>query len=864
MCLSENSIEPVISTSQVRTVFTDVTFVEGKPAVGHTHGKSAASRSSASLFIDTCGRELGRKVVFYQGSKSDVRNGRDYSRTVHWIKDQGVPPRPYAPAPGDCVAMVDVDYYVDMPKFLSNNFRPVFLYTCQPASVARLDGEYKYHFKDDGTIEYVVSGGATYNHLVWNYDGDSVKVRKFWKFMCFSVLTEVSSFSLERRQVDNDHQLILLAPMCKYKGLASWIADKVLDGKELRRLNPVVGKFTRLLTNEPDGIMIHTGLAGNYVKCTVPASDDVALNISSRVQKLDLQLAQVRKISKLDGEPTILWEFHRCQLPNLKPHMVSTAIQHVKRYQIVKSIADFQPHAKPSVVSFMNPLIDAAFAPDMCLENDKRSIESRVVNVKDNTSLTPFVAKVITEFIDKFVGNNRNHIIPVDLEEVYARQNTPQQRRILQEADMLPHGDRRVKSFMKREAYENVTDPRNISTINGNDKRDYSAFMYALADYIKEFEWYAFGKTPKMLAERVAEIAMTSLVGIIETDFSRMDGRVGEVPRALERQLCMALFKEDFHPELLELMRSQTGLQGNTRFGEFYESGLSRLSGSPETSVFNTILNVFTAYLTFRRTKLNGRYMTSEEAWNKLGVYGGDDGLTADAEAKVYAESAKMVGQVLTSELKSRGTPGVKFLSRLYGPEVWFGDCNSTCDLPRTMSKFHTTVALPDNIKPIDKLIDKAYALSLTDANTPIVGPFVKKALKFKPKKFVFKNYSRKWQVDVDSTEQYPNKYSEWMNSYARTALPEFSMAQFNDWINDVEDADGLMAVPSFNSSVEAKPAKGDITIVDGDVVTGGAEAPVVSSPPTKKKAQLEARKRSRPRKPKKDRPSRQDNNRRA
>jgi len=854
-CLSENAIEPEVPTSVVRTVFTDTTFVDLPTDHAHTHGKSAGLRSASSLFIDNCARYLGKKLIYYQGSKSDVRNGREYSRTLHWIKDHGVEPRKYNPGPDDMVALVDVDYYIDMPSFMANNFRPIFLYSFQPSSVSRSTGEYKYTFNQNGTVTYIVSGGATYMHQVWNYDGDSVIVKKYKNFGCTKILSEVSCFSLERRQVDDDHQIILLAPMAKYVGLAAWIADAVLDGRELSRLNPVVGKFTRLTTNDHDGMRVHTGLASEFVSCVVEARHDAELGSIARVGSIDLPLAVVRKyVVDEISSPAILREFHLSML-NHKLNLVSTSVPRVRRYQIVKDLSAYNPDAKPSLVPFMNPIVDGAFAPDMCDANDERSIKTRINDVRDNTQLSKFLIDIVDEFVELFVDGNTMSLTPVELDEVYERQNSPQQRRILAESDNFEKQDRLVKSFMKREAYANVTDPRNISTINGADKRDYSTYMYALGDYIKRFEWYAFGKTPLEIASRVADIATASKIGITETDFSRMDGRVGEVLRHLEKTLIMKLFGKRFHNELLELMRGQTNLRGVTRHGIKYDSGLSRLSGSPETSVFNTIANAFVAFLTFRKTKVQNRYVNKFEAWNRLGIYGGDDGLTADVDDGLYATAAAMVGQHLTSETKHRGASGVKFLARLYGPEVWFGDMNSTCDIPRTLSKFHTTVALPKSVSDEEKLVDKAYALSLTDSNTPIVGPYVTRVMSKRPPNFKFRNYGRKWQFEQDVSKQYPNEYSDWMMDYAQKALPEFAFGQFNDWINGCVELRDLMQAPKFQPPVEPMAAKSDITIVDGDLVDMPVNAgtDVVKSPAPVAEVKP-PRKPSRPRKKKADR----------
>jgi len=584
----------------------------------------------------------------------------------------------------------------------------------------------------------------------------------------------------------------------------------------------------------------------------------VGLAATARLSKSDITQAVVKRVVTDETSIVpILWEFHRTVAEKKTISMVSNSVPRVRRFRIVKSLQDYDPDAKPSMTPFMSPLIDGAYAADLCNANDKRSISKRVVDVKDSTKLTAFIIVIINEFVDKFCKGRKHFLHPLDIEDVYARQDTPAQRSILDRADIEVSQERRVEAFMKREAYQNVTDPRNISTINGVDKRDYSTFMYSLSDYIKEFDWYAFGKKPYEIAERVAVIAKNSTIGIIETDFSRMDGRVGEIPRMLERVLCTRLFHTKYHPVLWDLLRSQTNLVGKTKFNVKYDTGNSRLSGSPETSVFNTILNVFTAYLTFRRTKVQGKYIGKQQAWDRLGVYGGDDGLTADADEATYSTSATLVGQCLTSEMKPRGHTNVKFLARLYGPEVWFGDSTSICDLVRTMSKFHTTVTLPKSITAIDKLVDKAYSLSLTDGNTPVVGPFVNKVLEFKKENFTFRNFGRKWNVELDKDVQYPNAYADWMDDYRLRTLELFDHERFYDWLSKVNTLDDLLKCPCMMIPIDPIPVLDAFTIVDG--VVEGSPVAVTDKDISVEKTSVEGSdKRFRTRKPKKDRVSRQ------
>jgi len=871
--LSEYALPPTVPTSQVRAVFTDTKFVEQTPVEGHTHGLSASLRNSASLFIDQCAAALGRDVVFYQGSASDVRQGRKISRSTYWGKDLQVEPVPFKPSKNDCVAMIDVDEYVDMPRHLGDYFLPTFIYTFQPASVAKTSGDYKYSFLESNEVDYVVSGGANYKHKVWNYDGDCLKVVKRCKTLGY--IKSVSFYSLERRQVDADHQLILLAPLAKYKGEPAWVADLALGGKELERLEVARNGFTRLTTNESDGMSVHTGIAGEFVSCVVSAQADSTLNQMAKLQSTPLTMSQVKQFTETtpDNSPAALWAYHRTKQVHWTGSQVSTCKQHVNSYQFVDKFDKYDPDAKPSMESFMDPILDGAFAPDLCKANDKRSIDERLNKVKSDVEADVFVMKVMREFVKKFAEGNERSLRPVELDEVYARQKTPRQRRILEQAEFIFSPARFNSSFMKRECSQNVSDPRNISTINGSDKRDYSSFMYAFSEYVKKFEWYAFSKSPKEQAQRVADICEMART-ILETDFSRMDGRVSPAARMLEKLLMMAMFKEQHQAELFELMRSQVSLRGMTKFGVGFESGTSRLSGSPETSVLNTILNAFVAFLALRKTKVDGKYLSVDEAWARLGIYGGDDGISRDINPVVYANAAKQVGQVLTSEEKTCGTVGVKFLARLYGPEVWKGDPSSMCDLPRTLSKLHTTVRLPDNITAEQKLIDKAHALSLTDAQTPVVGPYVAKVLEHKPGNFVFENYARKWMPEEDVNKQYPNTAGDWMMDVARDTMPEFAFGQFNDWVNGDVGLDDLMKCPRFHPSVEPKAPPGIITVVNGDVVKPAEPdepmpMPIGTVPdelesktsksvrPTGPTPDIPAERKFRPRKKKKDRPSR-------
>lgn len=175
------------------------------------------------------------------------------------------------------------------------------------------------------------------------------------------------------------------------------------------------------------------------------------------------------------------------------------------------------------------------------------------------------------------------------------------------------------------------------------------------------------------------------------------------------------------------------------------------------------------------------------EAFAALGLYGGDDGLSAGNPSNME-KAAQMMGQELKSVRVVAPQP-VKFLARIYGPTVWEGAPDSCCDLLRQLSKFHTTVSLPISITPEMKLVEKCRSFLLTDANTPIMGLFCKRVMQTAEALGVA-SYSVpdivRWNVGGDDPdEQYPNNDEMgWMMQEAVDSLPEFDFEEFYEWIH--------------------------------------------------------------------------------
>jgi len=819
----------------------------------HTHGDSAAARSTASFFIQRVASGIGRTPYYYQGSGSDQRSGRSYSRKYYWAKDLMAPATNLEPARSDILSMVDVDYYVDMEEMLMDRFQPYMLYTLVPSRAGKDAGDYGYRFMSSGKVEYHVSGGGRYNHELWNWDGDSVRVFRY----LFGVPIGMACYAIERRQMDDDHQVVLLVPLYRtVNPFMTWIATGRLQARPLRRFNPVVDGFVRFYVSKPGGLEVVTGVTGEYSSSSVPAHVDSTIASVANTISGKLTLSTVK--AKLDdGRPTdiknhrgaeVLLEFHLKRKPTIEQVSI---VDTVRRFQWVPKGAEPDTDAKPGMTAFMQPLLDGGFTPDVCEGNEKRFVDKRIKEIASKElHMDSFMLKCMDEFAAFVVPDPEMYSLnPVDVDEVYARQSKPSQQAILREAE---HGTPIpvTQQFMKREAYGRVNDPRGISTINGVDKREYSRFIYAFTDtFMKRQKWYAFGKSPKEVAERVAEISEKAHK-LFKTDFSRMDGRHSNVLTFLEKLVLLRAFHPSHHTHFLETFNRHNHLRARTKFGISYETMFQRLSGGADTSSSNTLDTAFIAYLTYRMMT-----MEPKEAWELLGIYGGDDGLSADMDPQVATRAAVRVGQVLDLEGVNRGELGVAFLARRYGPDVWYGDTNSCCDIKRQLSKFHLTVNLPSKVTPVRKLQEKSLAFAFTDANTPIIGEFVSKVLELHPHpKSEFKNELGIWGVEMDAERQYPNSKAEWMEDIVSAELPDFNVALFREWLAQ-SDGGTILSAPRFADPLPVDPQPGVVS-VDGDLIVTANDRPGTGGQEARTESRPNGKANFRPRQPKTERPT--------
>jgi hypothetical protein len=334
--------------------------------------------------------------------------------------------------------------------------------------------------------------------------------------------------------------------------------------------------------------------------------------------------------------------------------------------------------------------------------------------------------------------------------------------------------------------------------------------MYSFANYLKEavdssgnkkFKWYAFGRTPLEIADHVASIcSQPNTYSVDETDLRRMDGTISE----LAREICIILMKRVFHPryhvELERLMRTQFNCyavfkRDSDGFRVTFETDFSRGSGSPETSLLNTLIKVLCSYLANRFFYSVRTVEAHRKSWENIGIHAGDDGLQKHLPFECHERAAKALGLDIEVTRKTRLKDGlhtipdrVSFLSRIYGPEVWTGDNNNCCDIVRILSKFHASPRSSSVYRPEEKVVLKAMGLILTDSQTPVVGDIMIAILAsadcsgMKVGDVTVESFRHdldyrslvehiptglvSWWVNNPVPQQWPNRYESWMDDY--------------------------------------------------------------------------------------------------
>lgn len=765
----------------------------------HTHPICAETRSLGNKLAKDICRLNGQIPYMEQMSKNDHNYGHEGSRAYFWSKDCKIPARFDVLTPNHSPILIDVDYYIDMPEYLCTiPFTPVYIYTFQPTTVGCSKSNYSYSFKDN-VVDYHVNGGGTYSHKVWNYQQDIITVRR--------ALIVLRVYEVIKRTIDDDHSLIMLIPIKEFSSIATLIPwmlhtsplkrftiNQVKDGEQISTLN--------IATTPPK---VSVGIAGQNNSITMEKTElDTMLNMTANLaSKITASSVATILKERSNGELQTVARYLRA-VDTSKP---TDYVYPIAKLQAYKFVSEIPYIVKPSMDPFMNPIMRPAFVPDRSPQSDIQCVNGRVAAfTSNNPPMTDLIMKAMVEYAKHFVPQNL--LVPVDIDVVYEKQFRPSQRTILDKAD-YEEPTRVIASFQKSEAYQKTTDPRNISTFCGPTKRDISKFMYPMADFVKQFPWYAFGQSPLAISEQMVKLAMDSKL-VNDSDGSRWDGHVSMLCRHLDLMVLGAAFDPAYHDRLNDAYQRTYKNNGYTSFGFKYAQVASQGSGDPMTSLLNTIRNHFISFLAY--------YLDRQEYnFDVKALIGGDDNVTFDVSRENMVKAAKMMGQDFETTTVCRGEP-FSFLSRWFTKSVWYGSTESYCAIERTCTKFNLTPKLLPGITPEQKLIEKCMAYYKTDRNTPVIGDFVRKAHDLTSG---FKGHSPLNNKDIipffssfDASVQFNNDLTVDTIGFIMTDIETyFDYGHFVSYLSKANSIQDLLNIPCFDMREIVVPIKDNVII---------------------------------------------------
>jgi hypothetical protein len=792
------------------------------------HPHEGARRTDAADIISSICKGAGYNEHQYQASAQ--RTGDVYSREYHWPLDMIVNPMPFKPEDNDAIVMIDVDYYVDMNAFLLKHNHPVLLYTFQPETTGGSYNEYNFAFDADNNVTYSLQGATTFKHKVWNYIGDVTHVsgdipryfedkpfyKRIFKYNRRNLVTK--TYRLMKISHGLNRAIVCLVPLYTSRGYDSMLVNILMPTKPLETLSVAEPNgFARMKIMKDNKLFVSTSFIDTAFSCVLPYHVDVELY--SKAQRTNaLYYANIKKTVEAHkslyntdfdaaaaSEIVLTYRLSEQSLHPLTlvdaPLLLSKGVHHFLVHN--SPYESNEDITKPTMLSFMKPIIDLALAPIKNTTAEKQAIHERVF---DNTKLKQpnWFTMFCNEFIDFIIPDSiANTIEPVTMDIVYERQNSPSQKAILNRAQVLSIPAKGLtKSFLKTESVLKLGPARLVSTADDYTKLHSSTFMYALADHLKTFDWYAPGKSPLKIAQRIVNICEDAETACA-SDFSKFDGHCSLFLRKLQIGIMLKAFPSSYHEHIMAMYRNEVDLLGIGQFNTQYDTYYSILSGLPSTSSFGTLGSAFITYCSFRRTKSYGSgFIEPETAWSKLGIYGGDDGFTSNLGSEVFTDTAKKLGQVVTVDIIKRGELGVTFLSRNFGPDVWTGDLSSCCSVLRTVSKFHTHVRRPENFKPWEFLCMKAYAYYLTDRDSPIIGPLVQRVKELASPEYMESLEHNKDHMSWFSwfkTDNWPQYSTEWMLSTIEDIDNlGFNHDDYHKWLAECKTLDDLMDCPAF------------------------------------------------------------------
>jgi hypothetical protein len=688
----------------------------------HTHPDAASNRTWANNVLRQIITMSGYIPYSVSMSAKDIRDGVSGSRLYYTAKDLCMPMRYDKLTDKHSYMLVDVDYYVDMPKLLDG--RPAAVYTFAPQTPGGCTIDSTYSIVDDVVTEKV-NGGAEYTHRLWDYDHDHV-VCDHWLYSAVYLMEQ-------RKTADPNRKLIIFVPIAKVYGVG-WLLPG--DRLDRRRISYGAANYTRFQERGEEGktVLYHSVcFPGATTAATIDDRSFETILHRTSLSK-NPQISDVERIlnSLSVGDSKhhaamasifiALWKYQKDIFTQYR-RIQTCGFEGTDEFTYQTLGPLITEDGVPAMRQVLTPFLRDAYVAAKSHNNDVACIQGRVHDVRNTVkTYPPFMMNCFQEFIRFVIPDDKvGEGSPLSTEEVEDRQTRPTQKAKAESNRYWGfHSNFSVKAFQKAEAYQKLTDPRNISTVPTDHQIRLSAYTYCISDLMKQQHWYAFGKHPteftQMLRNKATPAAMA-----VPSDISRLDGSCGPIHSQLVSAVFTRYFNSNYRGEVEKLLYSEHNAKGITKFHVKYNTGNTTISGSPVTSIRNSLINAFHCYYALRMS-----YDDPKLAYSKLGCYGGDDGVTFDIDPAKLVSSFKKGGLTIKADLVPRSNP-ITFLGRVF-IDLWSTD-ESMIDVARQIKKIHLTNA--NVLVPATLVLQrKALGFLATDGNTPFISEWSKAVLR--------------------------------------------------------------------------------------------------------------------------------------
>jgi len=500
-------------------------------------------------------------------------------------------------------------------------------------------------------------------------------------------------------------------------------------------------------------LLVKIALLGDYTSVTI--SHSMFMQMTSRF-RLTAADAVEQFQWKVPRDRAFLLDFLKDTKGNYDPDSVPFVLLYEasnKRY-VVDKCKGVQPLMAP--LGVVPPL----GADTNSSHNEAKGVKTRIGDIMagpHESLMSPSLMDHGMEFVghlqsDMLAATNKKVLEPWPHEAVLDHQTTPFKRLTVERS--YAAGDARPlkksdQAFVKCEvdggeaAGKIKGEPRIISTKEGDRvKAHYLSYMYALKEVLMILPCSAVGRSVRWVENAVKRVAASSNNGKLfeasvlphktavtnvqysklrtfEGDLSRQDGRKSLPWRVIFDKILEAFFTGHYRDEVRALHADTVAMTMRTKTGgEKYGTGFTEGSGMADTTVNNTLENMFIAYHAFR---IKG--YSPSEAWasTKVGcIFAGDDSCGRDLHLSEFTESGTDMHHVLKYVDVKEDMP-LGFLGRKFGPSlrVLRQVVSSIHDPARSIVKFTCCVnkipILEDRRK---RLHDKARAIMTTDRHS--------------------------------------------------------------------------------------------------------------------------------------------------